>query len=343
MNAQSNGFQREYISAVDAYLRSGGESALSDAYELGRRALAQGMGVLDMALLHGVALELLVLSAPVADQARLAHAAADIFKELLSLFEMTFRGYREANEKMQRLNDALSRQKEQLEVANQELEAFSYSASHDLRNPLGGIEGLSRLLLERSGSVLDDNGKQCVRMIGKGAQQMRQLIDDLMSLSRVNRTDLHFVDVDLTALAREILARLRASVPERVSRVDIQDGVRANADRNLLAIVLENLFGNAWKFTSRRACTEIAFGCEQLDGQLTYFVRDNGAGFDMARTSNLFAAFQRLHSASEYEGTGIGLNIVQRIVRRHDGRIWAKSNVGGGATFHFTLGGAPAP
>lgn len=339
MNAQPTGFQREYVSALETYLEGEDESALSRAYELGRRAMVEGLGVLDMALLHGTALEELVLSAPASDRARVARAAADIFKELLSLFEMSFRGYREANEELQRLNETLQRQKEELEFANQELEAFSHSAAHDLRNPLSSIDGFSHLLLEHSADALDGEGKKYLRMICESALHMRQLIDDLLSLARVNRTELHRVDVDLTTLARGIFLRLRATTPERASRVYIQDGVRVYADPNLLAIVLENLLGNAWKFTSRRDCAEITFGCEERNGKPTCFIRDNGAGFDMAYAAKLFTAFQRLHSTSDFEGTGIGLTIVQRVIRRHDGQVWAEGKIGDGATFYFTLGG----
>ncbi|HSI51738.1 MAG TPA: ATP-binding protein [Ideonella sp.] len=341
--AQANGFQQEYVRALENYLQAGGESALSNAYELGRRAISEGLGVLDMARLHGTALEELVLSAPAADQARFGRAAAEIFKELLSLFEMSFRGYREANAELQRLNETLRQQKEQLELANRELEAFSYSASHDLRNPLGGIEGLSRFLLDHSADALDDRGKKCLELIGESAQHMRQLIDDLMSLSRVNRSELHRVDVDLSAIADGILARLRDAAPGRIGKFEVQRGMHANADHNLLAVVLENLLGNAWKYSAKRECAEITFGCEERHGNVTYFVRDNGAGFDMAYAGKLFIAFQRLHAASDFEGSGIGLNIVQRIVRRHSGHVWAEGRMDSGATFYFTLGGEENP
>ena len=338
----SAALQQEYLSALDTYLHVGGEFALSNAYELGRRAIAEGHGILDMALLHGAAVEELVVKAPAEDQARFARAAADIFKELLSLFEMSFRGYRDANEELLRLNAALRQQKEQLEIANQELEAFSYSASHDLRNPLSGIEGVSQMLLDSNDS-LDGQTKKFLGLIRESAKHMRQLIDDLLSLSRVDRTELRRADTDLGAIADNIVARLQNEAPRRVSRISIQPGVYANADPNLLTVVLENLLGNAWKFTSRREVAEIAFGCEERHGNPTYFVRDNGAGFDMGHAAKLFTAFQRLHSVSDFEGTGIGLNIVQRIVRRHGGHVWAEGSVGGGATFYFTLGGEQNP
>ena len=343
MSVGPNGFEREYVSALEVYLQAGSESALSRAYELGRRAIVQGYGVLDMAQLHEAALEELVLSAPAADQPRFARKAADIFNELLSLFEMSFRGYREANLELRRLNATLQRQKEELELANHELEAFSYSASHDLRSPLGSIETLSQLLLQQSADRLDEHGKKFVGMIGESAQQMRQLIDDLLSLARVGRTELHRVQVDLSAIVRAIVARLQAAAPARDVRIDIAEHVRARADAGLIAIALENLISNAWKFTAKREHAEIGFGCEQREDEPTYFVRDNGAGFDMAHAAKLFTAFQRLHPATEFAGTGIGLTIVQRVVRRHDGRVWAEGTVGAGAAFYFTLGDRANP
>jgi light-regulated signal transduction histidine kinase (bacteriophytochrome) len=343
MNAAPGTLQRDYLAVLEAYLQAGGEAALSEACELGRRAMAQGLGVLDMAQLHAAAVEALVLSAPAADQARRARAAADVFKDMLSPFEMSFRGYRDANEELQRLNETLRRQKAQLELANGELEAFSYSVSHDLRNPISGIDGLSLVLLERAGIALDEGSRTCLQMIREAALQMRRLVDDLMSLARVGRAELRRSGVDLGAIAAGILARLQAGAPARAARVHIQPGLRADADPNLMAVALENLLGNAWKYSARRACAQISVGCEEHDGMPVYFVTDNGAGFDMAHAGKLFKPFQRLHSEQEFEGTGIGLSIVQRIVDRHGGRIWAEGRQDAGATFRFTLGAGPAP
>ena len=331
--------ERDYGRALETYLQKGDESALSHAYELGRRAMVEGLGVLDMALLHGNALDELVLSAPAASQRRLAHAAEDVFKELLAPFEMSFRGYRAANEELQHLNESLRQQKEAVEIANRELEAFSYSVSHDLRSPLTAIDGFSRILLENFGHALDDEGKRYLRIVRESTQHMAQLIDDLLSLARVKVSEIHRADADLSGLARSICERLQAASPDRHGHFSIQAGVHANGDVRLLAVLLENLLGNAWKFSAGRPLATIAFGCEQRDREPTYFVRDNGAGFDMAYAGKLFTPFQRLHSSREFEGTGIGLAIVQRVVRRHGGRIWAEGKVDGGATFYFTLGG----
>jgi two-component system NtrC family sensor kinase len=227
---------------------------------------------------------------------------------------------------------------EELERANKELESFSYSVSHDLRAPLRSIDGFSHMLLEDYSDKLDEQGQKYLRTVRECARHMGGLIDDLLGLARVSRTAIHRVDVDLTALARGIADRLRRTAPERDVDFTIEEGMVGIGDRGLLSVLLENLLGNAWKFTSKRERPRIAFGSERRDGKVTYFLRDNGAGFDMAYAEKLFGAFQRLHSSNEFEGTGIGLATVQRVVHRHEGRVWAEGKVGEGATFYFTLG-----
>ncbi|MBD1893594.1 PAS domain S-box protein [Coleofasciculus sp. FACHB-129] len=226
----------------------------------------------------------------------------------------------------------------QLEAANRELEAFSYSVSHDLRAPLRSVDGFSQALLERYADTLDEKGKHYLHRIRAGSQRMGELIDDLLELSRVTRTEMRTTEVDLSAIASEIVIELRQSQPERPVEVAIAPGILAQGDARLLRIILENLLHNAWKFTSNRLYACIEFGIIlQTDSQPAYFVRDNGAGFDMAYANKLFGAFQRLHSMTEFPGTGIGLATVQRIVHRHGGRVWAESAVEQGATFYFTL------
>jgi len=337
MTGQLDGFGETYVTALGTFLRVRDEAALSCAYELGRQAVAQGLGVLDMAVLHQAAVSILVVSAPAAKQLQVAETAADFFTELLSPFEMSFRGYRAANEELQRLNESLRQQKEAVELANRELESFSYSVSHDLRAPLRAIDAFSQIVLEDNAAMLDDDGRENIQRIRDSAHHMAQLIDDLLSLARVTRTEIHRVDVNLTALARRIAEGLRATSPERDVVFIVEDDIRGTGDATLLGVVLENLLGNAWKYTAKRAHAEIRFGREERDGKLAYYVRDNGAGFDMAAAPKLFAPFQRLHSASEFEGTGIGLATVQRVVQRHDGHVWADSTIDGGATFYFTL------
>jgi PAS domain S-box-containing protein len=226
-------------------------------------------------------------------------------------------------------------------AANRELEAFSYSVAHDLRAPLRSIDGFSQALLEDSADQLDTLGKSHLARVRAAAQRMARLIDDLLSLSRVSRAELSRERVDLTKTIREIVERLRETDAQRDVELVVPEGLVAEGDRDLLATVMENLLGNAWKFTSEMPTAHIEVGLTSKDGQSAYFVRDDGAGFDMAHASKLFGAFQRLHATAEFPGTGIGLATVQRIVRRHGGRIWAEGEVGRGAIFYFTLGGVP--
>jgi PAS domain S-box-containing protein len=225
----------------------------------------------------------------------------------------------------------------QLEAANAELEAFSYSVSHDLRTPLRSIDGFSQALLEDYMDKLDAPGQNYLQRVRLATQRMGQLIDDLLNLSRVTRSEMHRESVDLSAIAQMIATELQEAQPERQVEFQIVMGLVANGDSRLLRIVLENLLGNAWKFTGKHSRARIEFGRYSHDGVHTYFVRDDGAGFDMAYTDKLFGAFQRLHGAKEFQGTGIGLATVQRIIHRHSGRVWAEAAVEQGATFYFTL------
>jgi PAS domain S-box-containing protein len=223
-----------------------------------------------------------------------------------------------------------------LEAINKELESFSYSVSHDLRAPLRSIRGFSEVLLDRYGGKLDERGREFLRRACESTNQMDLLIDDLLKLSRIGRAELHHQPVDLSALANSIVDELRAEEPKRAARFSIAAGLHACGDERLLRIALENLLRNAWKFTANQPKTRIEFG-ETPGPQPAFFVRDNGAGFDMAYASRLFGVFQRLHSASEFPGSGIGLATVQRILNRHGGRAWAESSVNQGATFYFSL------
>jgi light-regulated signal transduction histidine kinase (bacteriophytochrome) len=225
----------------------------------------------------------------------------------------------------------------QLQAANKELEAFCYSVSHDLRAPLRGIDGFSKVVLRRYGEKLDAKGRLLLERVRAGSQRMAELIDDLLNLSRLTRNEIRPEEVDLARLAREVAAELSRSQPGRQVEFVTPPEIVAVGDARLLRVVLENLLGNAWKFTGRHGRARIEVGIKKQEGKAVYFVRDDGAGFDPAYAHKLFGAFQRLHSAREFEGTGIGLATVQRIIRRHGGEAWAEGVVNHGATFYFTL------
>jgi signal transduction histidine kinase len=231
----------------------------------------------------------------------------------------------------------------QLSSTNEELQAFSYAVAHDLRAPLRAINGFSTEVLEESRTVLSAQSLSDLERINGASRAMDVLIDGLLMLSRLTRQDLHFQHVDLSALAGEVLAGLRLTEPQREVAVEIAPELAAVGDALLLRILLDNLIGNAWKYTGRSANARIRFASEVVDGVRTFILQDNGAGFDMAYASKLFGAFQRLHTRGDFTGTGIGLATARRIVSRHGGRIWAEGAVGQGARFWFTLGDHPLP
>jgi PAS domain S-box-containing protein len=247
-----------------------------------------------------------------------------------------------AEENIHRLNEELEervvQRTQQLHAINQELEAFAYSVSHDLRAPLRAISGFTQILMEDYGGKFDTEGEDALRRVQAASQRMGQLIDDLLKLSRVTRSEMHSQQVDLSAMIQSIATELQEMEPDRRVEFIIQPDLIVNGDARLLRIVLENLLNNAWKFTSKEEQARIVFGCEATDNESVFFVHDNGAGFDMAYNDKLFGTFQRLHTTQEFAGTGIGLATVRRIIRRHGGRIWAKGEVNQGATFYFTIG-----
>ena len=247
----------------------------------------------------------------------------------------------EANAQLSISNLELRKTSAQLEVSNHELESFSYSVSHDLRAPLRAINGFSQILLEDYGDRFDDDCKDYFNRIQRNVDRMGTLIEDLLLLSRISRSEMRYDKVNLSELVQEISDDIQALQPERIVDLSVMPDAFVYADRNLMRVVLENLLQNAWKYTSRHPTAQISFGIAQnLDpssAQTTYFMHDDGAGFNMAQSSKLFGVFQRLHSNSEFPGTGIGLATVQRVIHRHGGKIWAESVPEQGATFYFTL------
>jgi len=245
--------------------------------------------------------------------------------------------YRLRDPMVAQMNERLKQDVAELAEANRELEAFSYSVSHDLRAPLRAIDGFSHLLQTDYAAELGGTGKSYIAHIRDAAQRMGLLIDDLLNLSRVSRSELARRPVDLTALAREVVSVLRERAGDRALECTIAEDIAAEGDAGLLRIVLENLLGNAFKFTKGRPDARIDFGQQMIDGRRAYFVRDNGVGFDMAYAGKLFRPFQRLHSERAFPGTGIGLALVHNIVKKHGGKVWADAAPGGGACFYFIV------
>lgn len=285
----------------------------------------------------------------------LSAAHGDLAKQAAALQDANTRLHLEITEHRQAQDDIFHLNQEleqrviqrtaQLKVANQELEAFAYSVSHDLRAPLRSIDGFSQALLDDYGAQLDEEGQEFLQRVRGASQRMAQLIDDLLYLSRITRGEMIRQPVDLSGLAELVAQELQQNNPQRQVEMVIQPKVTADGDPRLLRVVLENLLGNAWKFTGRQERGRIEFGMERNRSiaenvppvELVYYVRDNGAGFDPAYAEKLFGVFQRLHRVDEFPGTGIGLATVQRIIHRHGGQVWADGEVGKGATFFFTL------
>ncbi|NLG16449.1 MAG: PAS domain S-box protein [Fibrobacter sp.] len=243
----------------------------------------------------------------------------------------------EAEYKIRLLNSELRRRASELEYSNRELEAFSYSVSHDLRSPLGTVGGFANLLREDYESKLDIQGKEYIKVILTGVKKMKSIIEDMLRLSRISKKEFSRSSINLSDMVSSFLNELHKLEPGRNVRFNIQENVIADADPRLVHLALENLLKNAWKFTSKRDPAIIEFGVFRQDGETVYFIKDNGAGFDMSQADRLFVSFQRLHSDKEYGGTGIGLPIVMRVILRHGGRVWAKGEIDKGASFYFTL------
>ena len=258
----------------------------------------------------------------------------DSFNEMLREIQVRDNALQTAHDQ---LEQRVSERTRELLAANRELEAFSYSVSHDLRGPLDALNGFSYVLLQQYGDKLDANGREIVTHIRASGKRMTDLIDDLLNLSRVTTRVMHVEKVDLSALVHSVAEELRRSDPARKVSFVVSDSLEAQGDVGLMRIVFENLLRNSWKYTSRHEQAKIEFGAEQRNGDTVYYVRDDGAGFDPRSTDRLFHPFQRLHSKSEFPGNGIGLVTVQRIIHRHRGEVWAEGQVERGATFYFTL------
>src|SRR6266702_479796 len=282
-------------------------------------------------------------------------ALTDAFNQMLGRIDDQDRALRESKSKLQHYateleqrvadrthelqerNEALRRNAAELLAANTELDAFAYSVSHDLRAPLRSIDGFSQVLLEDYGERLDEGGRDSLQRVRVASQRMATLIDDLLKLARVTRTEMRTERVDLSGMAREIVLDIERTAPDRQVEFAIAPGLEAQGDSRLLRVVLDNLLRNGWKYTAKRPQPRVEFTAQDENGDRVFVVKDNGAGFDMKYADKLFGVFQRLHSTAEFEGTGVGLATVRRIITRHGGRIWAEGAVDQGATFYFTL------
>jgi light-regulated signal transduction histidine kinase (bacteriophytochrome) len=336
MKAPVEQIRETYLSLVNSALSETNEAILHRAYEFGRNAVDSKLGILEVTDAYVSALvEILQQTSP--ESARAIEATRELLSTSLSPFEMTHRGYRDSILRLKEMNKDLEQQAKDLKAANQELEAFSYTVSHDVRSPIGGIESLAEIMLEDYGKQLDEQGRAYLSEMSASARKTLELVEGLLSLSQFGRQELVRSDVDLSHMARMIIRDLQKENTVRQVTVSIADGLIAQGDQKLLYAVMSNLLGNAWKYTSHQKNAKIEFGVFEKDRKSIYFVKDNGAGFDMKLAAKLFAPFQRLHSASQFQGSGIGLATVQRIIERHGGQIWAEAQVGQGASFYFTL------
>ena len=260
-----------------------------------------------------------------------------ILRAKVAVFVELYRTQQELRRYRTRLETLVEERTIALTAINRELEAFSYSVSHDLRAPLMAFDGLSKTLLDDYGDRLDKKAKDYLKRMRTASQRMTSVFDGLQTLFRLTSGEIRREQLDVTALANEIVGDLRAGSPDRNVQVEVANGIRASGDKRLLRILLANLLNNAWKFSSTKTAPKVVVGTEMVDGESRIFVRDNGVGFDMIYAHRLFAAFQRLHSQSEFPGAGIGLATARRIVNRHGGRIWAEGGAGEGATFYFVI------
>ncbi|MGD0922182.1 MAG: ATP-binding protein [Terriglobia bacterium] len=339
MKAALSELAEQYELALADYLASAGEAALEGAYRVGRRALADALGVMELSAIHQEALGRVLHDCRTTEEcARAAAAATGFFAESLAPYEMALRGFRESSEQLRLANAALEQRSSDLAAANQELEAFTYSVSHDLRAPLRHIDGFSKLLLEEYSAGLPEEAHHYLTRVREGTQRMGQLVDDLLSLSRLGRQEVRWQIVGLNSLVEEVRRDLQPEMEGRKIDWKVSSLPFVECDPALMRQVFANLLSNAVKFTRPRERAVIEVGTMTRDGQDVTFVRDNGVGFSMKYADKLFGIFQRLHRQEDFEGTGVGLATVQRIIHKHGGRVWAEGELDKGATFYFALG-----
>jgi len=327
MTEEISAFKADYRRLLREYIAATGEAALQHAYELGRQAVRDGLGPMDIvSTQQEVLLELLTDAETAGDCIRMVKLSNEFSTECLAPFELTHRGFLEVEQFNRKLEDL-----------NKELETFSYSVSHDLRAPLRAIDGYSRMILKKQEEHFDEETKRRFRAIRENVETMGRLIDELLTLSRLGKQEISNARLDMEGIIGNVWQNLLTSNPDRNMILRNEGVFPATGDPSLLREVFSNLLGNAVKFTRTRDIARIEVGSSREAEEVVYYVRDNGVGFDMKHYDKLFGVFQRLHSADDYEGTGVGLAIVHRIVSRHGGRIWAEGDVDKGATFYFSL------
>ncbi len=317
----------ETMGSVAIYMRPPAASGRIAGYAGIAAVVLATSGLLAFIIASGLQM---LISAPILD---LVRTARRVSREK----DYSIRAEGGGEDEVGQLLTAFNEMLDQIQQRDSELQAFTYTVSHDLRSPLRGLDGFSTMVIEDYGDRLDDQGRGYLTQIRNSARRMDALVSDLLRLARVTRAPMHVEPVDLSGLAGKIMVELRRADPQRAVQAHIQNGLTTIGDSGLLRAALSNLLDNAWKFTGRNDSTEIEFGTCLVRGSQAYFVRDNGVGFDMRYTNKLFTAFQRLHSVDEFPGTGIGLVTVHRIVRRHGGEVWCDAVPDGGATFYFTL------
>ncbi len=358
MNTQTP-FKERYVALLRGHIGEPAEEYLAAAADLGRELLLADVPIEDVVQIHQETLLEVGEEFSASPSVELINQAFGPLMEMFMAYSLAMRERAQEHERARRSDQQLieaqnaelqqeiveRKQAQQeledyaarLEAANEELEAFSYSVSHDLRAPLRGMDGFSQVLLEDYADQFDEQGKDYLQRVRTASQRMGRLIDDLLELSRVTHSKMRVEGIDLSEIAEQSAAELRQPEPDRQVEFVIAPGLVVEGDEPLLRAVVQELLVNAWKYTSQQQHATIEFGATQQDGKTVYFVRDDGIGFDMAYADKLFGAFQRLHSDEQFPGTGIGLATVQRIIHRHGGRVWAQATEDEGAIFYFTV------
>lgn len=331
-------FIDSYYTLLLAYVSHPDEKYLATAVDLGQQLVKDNVQPEDIAEIHETAIKRLGQEYPDATVGETAQLVSAPLMEMLMAYGLAFRAQTESNKKlMTDLQSHRDHLEELVDERTKDIESFSYSVSHDLRAPVRAISGFSRILNEEYGHLLDQEGKRLLDVIIDNTQYMGQLIDDLLTLSHLGRKEIDIVEIHITELVKNVVAELTNEVPEREIRWKMNEIANSRGDVTMIRIVWINLLSNAVKYTRSMKKAMIEAGSRDGDNEVVYYVKDNGIGFDMEYSHKLFEVFQRLHSSKEYSGTGVGLAIVNRIIQRHGGRVWAEGKVNQGATFYFTL------